>query len=193
MASPKKILFLNTSDYGQANVILAAAYALFASEAPVELHVGSEYGLEPEIKQAMTLADETLKKTAPHQIHFHGINGVSQFEAMTRPKTGIVDAWQLPVPNFANCAAFLKCFSYVRNSRVAFMQKRAVFRVLRCTPPFREIREYRNGAKPPGCSYLMAYFTDNRDTSRELCLGNRRRWSTSTIRSSISSRKSTQI
>lgn len=115
MSTPKKILFLTTSDYGQANVILATTYALFASGAPLELHVGSEHALEPEIKQTIKLADETLQTTTPHKIHFHGINGESQFQAMIRPKTGIVDAWQLPLPNFANCAAFLRRFSHVRN------------------------------------------------------------------------------
>lgn len=128
MATPKKLLFLTSSDYGQANVILATAYALFASGAPIELHVGSEYALEPEIEQAMKLADETLASSTPNKIHFHGIRGDSQFTAMTRPVTGIVDAWQLPVPNFANCAAFLKRFSYVsvlpsetkRDNNVAF-------------------------------------------------------------------------
>lgn len=114
MSTPKKILFLTNSDYGQANVILATAYALFATRAPVELHVASEYDLEPEIKQAMKLADETLGTSTAHQIHFHGINGASQFKAMTRPVTGIVDAWKLPLPNFANCAAFLNRFPYVR-------------------------------------------------------------------------------
>lgn len=113
MATPKKLLFLTSSDYGQANVVLATIYALFASGAPVEVHVGSEYALESEIEQAMKLADETLSSSAPNKIYFHGIKGDSQFTAMTRSVTGIVDAWQLPVPNFANCTAFLKQFSYV--------------------------------------------------------------------------------
>lgn len=113
MSTPKKILFLCTSDYGQANVILATSYALFASGAPVELHIGSEHALEPEVNNTIRLADETLKTATPNKIQFHGINGASQFQAMTRPKTGIVDAWQLPLPSFASCSAFLNCFSYV--------------------------------------------------------------------------------
>lgn len=113
--TPKKLLFLTSSDYGQANVVLATTYALFALEALVEIHVGSEHALEPEIKQVMKLAEETLGiSTTPSKIHFHGIKGDSQFTAVSRPATGISDIWQLPVPNFANSAAFLRRFSHVR-------------------------------------------------------------------------------
>lgn len=112
MAGPRKILFLCSSDYGQANVILATAYAILATGAAVELHIGSEHRMEPEVKNAIKLADETLSATAPHKIHFHGIKGISQFQAMMRPEAGIAQAWELPLPNFANAAKFMRQFSY---------------------------------------------------------------------------------
>lgn len=112
MAGPRKILFLCSSDYGQANVILAAAYAILATGAAVELHIGSEHRMQPEVRNAIRLADETLPDTAPHKIQFHGIKGISQFQAMMRPEAGIAQAWELPLPNFANAARFMRQFSY---------------------------------------------------------------------------------
>lgn len=93
-------------------------YALFATGVPLELHIGSEYALESEIQQAMRLAEETLGDDAAKTIHFHGIKGDSQFQAMTRPVTGIMNAWQLPLPNFSNAAKFMTQFSYVRMPQV---------------------------------------------------------------------------
>ncbi|KAK2609868.1 hypothetical protein N8I77_003343 [Diaporthe amygdali] len=112
MAAPKKILFLCSSDYGQANVILATAYAILATGAPVQLHIGSEKRMESEVQNAIRLADETLPATAPHKIHFHAFEGISQFQAMMRPEAGIAQAWELPLPNFANAAKFMRQFSY---------------------------------------------------------------------------------
>lgn len=112
MTAARKILFLCSSDYGQANVILATAYAILATGAAVELHIGSEHRMESEVRNAIKLADETLPETAPHKIHFHGINGISQFQAMMRPEAGIAQAWELPLPNFANAAKFMRQFSH---------------------------------------------------------------------------------
>ncbi|CAN8101544.1 unnamed protein product [Discula destructiva] len=112
MATPKKILFLCSSDYGQANVILATSYAILASGAPVELHIGSEHPTRPEVEATVRLADKSLPASAPHAIHFHGIDGVSHFRAMTRPQTGIMEAFDLPLPSFANAAVLMRRFSY---------------------------------------------------------------------------------
>jgi hypothetical protein len=88
------------------------AYAILATGAAVELHIGSEDQMQPEVNKAIKLADETLLVTAPHKIHFHGIKGISQFQAMMRPEAGIAQAWELPLPNFANAARFMRQFSY---------------------------------------------------------------------------------
>ncbi|KAI3397269.1 hypothetical protein diail_11068 [Diaporthe ilicicola] len=112
MTAARKILFLCSSDYGQANVFLATAYAILATGAPVELHIGSEHRLEPEVQNATKLADETLPATAPHKIRFHGFDGTSQFQAMMRPEAGIAQAWELRLPSFANAARFMRRFSY---------------------------------------------------------------------------------
>ncbi|KAF3764598.1 family 1 glycosyltransferase [Cryphonectria parasitica EP155] len=112
MAAPKKILFICSSDYGQANVILATSYALMATGAPLEMHVASEHPMKPEVEHTMALADETIKTAAPYKLHFHGITGVSHFEAMSRPQAGVMDAWSLPLPNFSNASVFMGRFSY---------------------------------------------------------------------------------
>lgn len=110
MATPKKILFLCSSDYGQANVILATSYAILATHAPVELHIGSEHAMKPEVEATVRLANDLLKIAAPYTIHFHGMDGTSQFQAMMRPGTGIKEAWGRPVPNFRNAAIFMAHF-----------------------------------------------------------------------------------
>lgn len=113
MAAPRKILFLCSSDYGQANVILATAHAVLAAAGSnVELHIGSEERMEPQVQNATRLADEMLREAAPYQIRFHGIVGASQFQAMSRPVAGIMHSWELPLPNFANAARFMKRFPY---------------------------------------------------------------------------------
>lgn len=108
MAAQRKILFLCSSDYGQANVILATSYALLATHAPLELHIGSEYAMQPEVEATVRLARETLQTAASFHIHFHGMDGLSQFQSMSRPETGIMDAWNLPLPNFSNAAVFMR-------------------------------------------------------------------------------------
>lgn len=113
MTTPGRILFLCSSDYGQANVILATAHAVLAARgSTVELHIGSEERMRPQVLDTTKLADEMLPDAAPYQICFHGIDGVSQFQAMSRPKTGIRESWDLPLPSFANAAQFLRRFSY---------------------------------------------------------------------------------
>lgn len=112
MAAPKKILFLCCSDYGQANSILATSYALLASHAPVELHIGSEHAMKPEVEATMRLADETLQAGAPYTIHFHGMDGTSHFQAMMGPEAGIKEVWSLPLPNFRNSAVFMTRFPH---------------------------------------------------------------------------------
>lgn len=175
--TPKKLLFLTSSDYGQANVVLATTYALLASGAPVELHVGSEYALESEIKQAVKLADETLgPSTTPNKIHFHGIKGDSQFTAMSRPVTGILDTWQLPAPNFANCADFLRKFSVVRDSHPPKKNFYTSFPVF---------TGFEGHIRAPGILLTTS------PRNRQQCHGNRRWLSTftSTTKLSISSKK----
>lgn len=110
MTTPKKILFLCSSDYGQANVILATSYALLATGASVELHIGSEHAMKPEVEATVKLANDLLKVAAPYIIHFHGMDGTSHFQAMMRPGAGVKEAWSLPVPNFRNAAIFMAHF-----------------------------------------------------------------------------------
>lgn len=112
MTAPKKILFLCNSDLGQSNVILATAYAILATGTPVEIHIGSEPAMKPEVEATARLANATLPASAPHKIHFHAIDGLSHFTAMSRPETGTRECWDLPLPNFANAAAFLSRYSY---------------------------------------------------------------------------------
>ncbi|KUI54172.1 Cyanidin-3-O-glucoside 2-O-glucuronosyltransferase [Cytospora mali] len=112
MTTPRRILFLCSSDYGQANVILATAHAVLATGSSVELHIASENRMEPQVQDTVRLADKMLPEAAPYQIHFHGIDGISQFQAMSRPETGIMQSWELPLPNFSNASQFMKRFSY---------------------------------------------------------------------------------
>lgn len=110
MAAPKKILFLCNSDFGQANVILATSYALLATCASMELHIGSQHNMKPEVEATIRLVNETLLPAVPHNIHFHGMDGLSHFQSMTMPETGIVEAFNLPLPNFYNAAVFMRRF-----------------------------------------------------------------------------------
>ncbi|ROV98688.1 hypothetical protein VMCG_06716 [Cytospora schulzeri] len=67
--------------------------------------------MEPQILDSMKLADEMLREAATYQIHFHGIDGASQFQVMSRPKAGIMQSWDLPLPDFVDASQFMKRFS----------------------------------------------------------------------------------
>lgn len=112
MATPKKILFICPSDYGQANAVLATSHALLATGAPIEIHIASEHAMGAEVEQTEKVANENLKAAVASKLHFHGITATSHFAAMSRPETGVMDAWKLPLPNFRNAAAFLGRFAY---------------------------------------------------------------------------------
>ncbi|KAH8668683.1 hypothetical protein BX600DRAFT_496715 [Xylariales sp. PMI_506] len=103
-----KILFLCNSDYGQANVYLATVYALMELDVPVELHIGAFEQMEGMVNETISMAAEKLR--SPRRLIFHAIHGLSQFEAMIRPELGIMETWELPLPNRANTVKFLSKF-----------------------------------------------------------------------------------
>lgn len=67
--------------------------------------------MKPEVEATMRLADESLQTAAPYHIHFHGVDGMSHFQSLSRPETGIMDAWDLPLPNFRNAALSMNRFA----------------------------------------------------------------------------------
>jgi hypothetical protein len=107
MASPK-ILFLCNSDYGQANVYLATIYALVEADASVEVHIGAFGPMDPMVDETNRMIADVLPGRP--QIVFHRIEGDSQFVAMTRPESGIMQSWELPLPSMANTMQFLRIF-----------------------------------------------------------------------------------
>lgn len=109
MAMPKKLLFLCNSDYGQANVFLATISALMELGAPVELHIGTFRPMEKMVKETVSRAKKRL--ASPPELVYHPIDGLSQFAAMTRPELGIMETWELPLPNQGNTIKFLSKFA----------------------------------------------------------------------------------
>ncbi|KAH8886030.1 UDP-Glycosyltransferase/glycogen phosphorylase [Thozetella sp. PMI_491] len=107
MASPK-ILFLCNSDYGQANIYLATIYALLEADASVEVHVGAFGPMEGMVDETNRMIADVLTSRA--KIVFHRIEGDSQFAAMTRPESGIMQSWELPLPSMASTMQFLRIF-----------------------------------------------------------------------------------
>ena len=79
IAHPRKILFLTSSEYGQANVILAVAYELLLLQ-QYEVHIASFSPLAKRIPDINQLASTSNGKSAI----FHTVAGLSAMESIVR-------------------------------------------------------------------------------------------------------------
>ncbi|KAF5698761.1 glycosyltransferase family 1 [Fusarium mundagurra] len=100
--SPKKILFLTNSDYGQANVVLATAYELVLAAEQVQVHIASFEALRPAVLATDQLAAGESGRS-PGRLIFHTLLGMSQFDAAARPDVDIFAAYDRP-PTVINAA-----------------------------------------------------------------------------------------
>ncbi|KAH8885624.1 UDP-Glycosyltransferase/glycogen phosphorylase [Thozetella sp. PMI_491] len=105
MPGPRsKILFLTNSDYGLANVVLAAAHSLLHQAPEVEVHIASFQPLEQAVDTTSKLALETAPEgSAAQAIIFHRIDGDSWGPAAFRPEAGLMEAYDL-TPGLVNTA-----------------------------------------------------------------------------------------
>ncbi len=102
MTPSRRILFLTNSEYGQANVILAAIHSLLHIAPDVELHVASFAGLEAPLRQISDHAKNAASAGSPaSSVHFHLLSGISYYEATERPENSINDLFDL-APGLVN-------------------------------------------------------------------------------------------
>ncbi|KEF63704.1 uncharacterized protein A1O9_01682 [Exophiala aquamarina CBS 119918] len=100
----RRILFFTNSDFGQANVVLASVYAMMHVATDLEIHIASFHPLEGAVRE---LSDKAVKQNPPkmeqERVIFHGIDGLSQFDAAKRPEVGVLEAYDL-TPGLVNSA-----------------------------------------------------------------------------------------
>jgi hypothetical protein len=77
----KVVLFLSTSEHGQANVSLASAQALLQLVVPVKLHYASFKQLREAVEAVSVFAAETSRDPGRH-IEFHEVAGRPLFDAL---------------------------------------------------------------------------------------------------------------
>lgn len=102
MTISKKVPFFTNSEYGQANIVLAAAYALKHIASEIEIHIASFSGL----KAAVLATSECALRSAPAfalPLIFYKIKGVSRHKAVDRPGVGHLKAGDRP-PGLINSA-----------------------------------------------------------------------------------------
>ncbi|KAF6830911.1 udp-glucoronosyl and udp-glucosyl transferase family protein [Colletotrichum plurivorum] len=107
-ASPRKVLFLSSSDYGQANVVLATTHAMLHAAPDVEVHIASQGRMEDAVRRI----HEPLSPDSPplKPAHWHLLAGLSQFDAMNREGNPAMTAYDLP-PGLLNTCRTLLSFS----------------------------------------------------------------------------------
>lgn len=105
---PKTILFFTNSDYGQANVVLAAAYELAILANDVEIHIASFEGLEQAALKTNQLVVDNSPGKQSSRLIFHRLHGRSQFEACIGPDVDLFKAYDRP-PTFFNAARTILC------------------------------------------------------------------------------------
>ncbi|KAK5999129.1 Glycosyltransferase sdnJ [Cladobotryum mycophilum] len=76
----RKFLFITNVDRGEANVCLAAAYALIQADPDVEIHFATFAGLEDDIEAVWRHACLTVPGAKP--ITFHKLNGLPMSDAL---------------------------------------------------------------------------------------------------------------
>jgi hypothetical protein len=93
----KTVLFLSTSEYGQANVSLASAQALLQSDFEVKLHYASFKSLQPAVEAVSAFAKE-MSPYSGHHIEFHEVVGKPLFDALRTmlAKKGYVTPFDVP-------------------------------------------------------------------------------------------------
>ncbi|KAH8816711.1 hypothetical protein F5884DRAFT_853146 [Xylogone sp. PMI_703] len=110
MTDRKKILFFTNSDYGQANVVLAAIYALIHIASDVEIHIASFPGLESAVRETSNFALSNAPEGSDAKpFIFHSLEGISWGSASFRPEVGVSAAYDL-TPGLRNSA---KCVSVI--------------------------------------------------------------------------------
>ena len=83
--SPKRVLLLTNSEYGQANVFLATSYALLTLEdEDVEVHFASFPPVKPLVSTTSDHAQQDRPGARP--IIFHPIDGLDMVSAWSRPE-----------------------------------------------------------------------------------------------------------
>lgn len=100
-STKKKILFLCNKDYGQANVILSATYALIKINPNVEVHIGSQAGFDSQLRRFVDQCNKIEGAPAGNAVKLHPIVGLSHFEAVDRPDNPALATW-LTKPGLIN-------------------------------------------------------------------------------------------
>lgn len=100
-STKKKILFLCNKDYGQANVILSATYALMKINPDVEVHIGSQAGFDSQLRRFVDQCNKIEGAPAGNAVKLHPLIGLSHFEAVDRPDNPALATW-LTKPGLVN-------------------------------------------------------------------------------------------
>ena len=80
MADRKNILFLTSSEYGQANVVLAIAHEL-ALKHDLDIHIASFLPLQPRV---IELSETISKNDSSKSVVFHSVAGLSMIQMLSR-------------------------------------------------------------------------------------------------------------
>ncbi|WYZ36522.1 hypothetical protein EsH8_II_000028 [Colletotrichum jinshuiense] len=102
MATPKKkILFLCNRDYGQANVVLSATYALLQISPDVEVHIGSQAGIDSQMRRFVEQCTNIPGAPTGSAVKIHHLPGLSHYDALDRPGNPSIPSW-LTTPGLIN-------------------------------------------------------------------------------------------
>jgi hypothetical protein len=80
----KKILLATNSEYGQANVFLAAGHALQAADVDVQIHFVSFAAIAKDVSSASQYSTQCTPGAQPW--NFHELDGASFWQLLTGPK-----------------------------------------------------------------------------------------------------------
>jgi hypothetical protein len=106
MSSPRRVLLLTNSEYGQASVHLATGHALLELyRGEVEVHLASFQPIEKIVAAASAHAMQTCPGARP--IIFHRVRGIDMMAAWSRPEIRLEEYNGLR-PSFWNTPKFLK-------------------------------------------------------------------------------------
>ncbi|KAI0131800.1 glycosyltransferase family 1 protein [Xylariales sp. AK1849] len=106
MSSPKRVLLLTNSEYGQASVHVATGHALLELYGDdVEVHLASFQPIEKIVKAASELAKQICPQAKP--IVLHKVKGLDMMAAWSRPEIRLEEYNGLR-PSFWNTPKFLK-------------------------------------------------------------------------------------
>jgi hypothetical protein len=94
MAKSKTVLFLTSSEYGQANVVIAVAHELVARHLS-DVHIASFSPLKPRV-DGLNMGSYGVLPQGTKPIYFHTISGLSMMEALARDPDHNLDDLLVP-------------------------------------------------------------------------------------------------